>query len=286
MAAQRCPSQSRRCQRLGLGWGVMTMAILSLVVVATAAPKAELWQRWQQRDDMSMKWIDHVAWDQFLRAHVKFHPSGISRVTYASVNPRDRQGLQRYLSAMQALPISTFNGQEQKAYWINLYNALTVSIILDHYPVVSIRDIDISPGLFSDGPWGAKLLTIEKQRVSLNDIEHRILRPIWQDNRVHYALNCASLGCPNLASMAYTAYNLEELLESSAREYVNHPRGVAFEQDTLVVSSIYVWFKADFGGNDEGILQHLQQYARAPLSDRLRRYQGRLKKRYDWELNG
>lgn len=91
---------------------------------------------------------------------------------------------------------------------------------------------------------------------------------------------------PHLTSVAYTAHNLESLLERGAREYVNHPRGVTFENGALVVSSIYIWFKVDFGGNDDGILRHLRQYARAPLSDQLRTYRGRIKKRYDWKLNG
>ena len=223
-----------RRQQLARIGGMIAVLLFSFGVVAEAAPKADLWERWTQHDDRSMKWIDHTVWNQFLGVYVKSHPSGVSRVMYAAVTPSDQQMLQHYLETMQAIPISTYNRREQKAYWINLYNALTVSIVLDHYPVMSIRDIDISPGLFSDGPWGAPLLIIEGQRVSLNDIEHRILRPIWKDNRVHYALNCASLGCPNLAAAAYTAYNLESFLERGAREYINHPRGVVFESGTLV----------------------------------------------------
>ncbi len=85
---------------------------------------------------------------------------------------------------------------EQFPFWINLYNALTVKVVLDHYPVEIIRDIDISPGLFADGPWGKKLVTVEGEALSLDDIEHRILRPIWKDPRLHYVLNCAALGVP------------------------------------------------------------------------------------------
>jgi len=183
------------------------------------------------------------------------------------------------------------------AYWINLYNALTVQIVLTHYPVDSIRDIDIAPdvisGWFSDGPWGAKLLTVEEEQMSLDDIEHRILRPIWQDNRIHYAINCASLGCPNLAPVAYTSTNLEQLLDQGAREYINHPRGVLFKHGKLSVSSIYLWFSEDFGGDQAGILQHLRRYASGPLADTLRVYHGgltslghtRIHHHYDWRLN-
>jgi hypothetical protein len=184
------------------------------------------------------------------------------------------------------LPISSHNRAEQEAYWINLYNAATVDLILSRYPVASIRDINISPGLFSRGPWGAKLLAIEGEKVSLDDIEHRILRPIWKDNRIHYAVNCASLGCPNLQPPAYTAANMESLLERGAKEYVNHPRGVAIKDGKLRVSSIYVWFKEDFGGSPEGLMEHWRKYADAALAKRLQTYSGGLEHDYDWNLNG
>ncbi len=126
------------------------------------------------------------------------------------------------------------------------YNALTVKVILDNYPVKSIRDIDISPGLLNDGPWDAKLLTIEGKEVSLNDIEHRILRPIFLDNRIHYAVNCASSGCPNLQPEAFTVENTEELLDRGAREYIAHERGVKISKNRLVVSG-RLWLQRERG---------------------------------------
>lgn len=253
---------------------------------AQAAPRADLWPRWQKHDPSNAQRIDHAIWDGFLKKYlVAPHPSGIHQVRYGAVDTNDRKALKSYLENLQRLPISTFNRTEQKAYWINLYNALTLDVVLFHYPVGSIRDIDISPGWFSDGPWGAKLLTIEGERVSLDDIEHRILRPIWKDNRVHYAVNCASLGCPNLQPAAYTPENLNSLLEKGAREYVNHPRGALFDGGRLRVSSIYVWFQEDFGGSTQGVLNHLRQYADGPLAEALKSYRGRLEHDYDWRLN-
>jgi hypothetical protein len=140
--------------------------------------------------------------------------------------------------------------------------------------------------LFVRGPWGAKLLTIEGEKLSLDDIEHRILRPIWKDNRVHYAVNCASLGCPNLQPASYTGDNMESLLEKGAREYVNHPRGVAVKNGKLVVSSIYVWFQEDFGGSAEGLMEHWRKYANGTLTEALTSYSGGLDHDYDWRLNG
>ena len=265
---------------------VIMGSIFVAASLAAAAPKADLWPRWERHDPRSTVTVDHAAWDEFLGKYlVADDPSGINLARYGSVTPEDRQALRSYLDSLEAVRVSEMNRDEQRAYWINLYNALTVLLILEHYPVKSIRDIKISPGFFSSGPWDKKLLVIEGEKVSLNDIEHRILRPIWKDNRLHYAVNCASLGCPNLQPAAYGSANTERLLEEGAREYVNHPRGVRFDGKKLVLSSIYGWFKEDFGGSEKGILEHLLTYADDQLMERLRDYRGRIKNEYDWSLN-
>ena len=151
--------------------------------------------------------------------------------------------------------------------------------------VKSIRDIDISPGLFSDGPWGKKLVSVEGEDISLDDIEHRILRPVWKDPRVHYGVNCASIGCPNLQPEAFTAENSDELLDKGAREFVNSPRGARIENGKLTVSSIYVWFKSDFGGTDAGVIDHLKKYAQPGLRTQLEKIDRISDNQYDWTLN-
>jgi len=251
-----------------------------------AAPKPELWPRWEAHVPGSSQAVDHREWDRFLARNVNTEdPSGIYLLRYGGVSAEDREALGRYLEKMQGVAISGMDRPEQRAYWINLYNSLTVKIVLDHYPVNSIRDIDISPGLFADGPWDADLVTVESEKISLNDIEHRILRPIWSDSRLHYALNCASRGCPNLQAEAFTAGNTERLLEKGAREYVNHPRGARFEGRTLYVSSIYDWFRVDFGGSERGVIEHLMRYAQEPLAAELRDFRGKVRDSYDWSLN-
>jgi hypothetical protein len=249
------------------------------------APKADIWQRWTAHDPASKTRIDHGAWDGFLKRYVIRSAGGINRVAYAKVSASGRRALDAYIGRLAAATVSRLNRSEQRAYWINLYNALTLKVVLARYPVASIRDIDISPGLFADGPWDRKLVTIEGAKVSLNDIEHRILRPIWRDPRIHYALNCASLGCPNLRRDAYTAGNIEALLEAGARDYVNSRRGVRFDGSSLVVSSIYVWFKPDFGGSDAGVITHLRRYAAPDLKATLARVSSIGRHAYDWRLN-
>jgi hypothetical protein len=266
---------------------ILTIAAIFFAhYVAHAAPKAELWARWQKHDPANRQKIDHAAWDRFLKKYVVVpHPSGINRVRYQELSPEDLKVLKGYLQEMQGVAISNYSRAEQKAYWLNLYNAVTIDLVLARFPIKSIRDVNISPGLLARGPWGAKLTSVEGERVSLDDIEHRILRPIWKDNRVHYALNCASLGCPNLQPTAFTAENSEALLERGAAEFINHPRGVSIQKGRLQVSSIYVWFQEDFGGTAEELMEHWQKYANPALADALDKYTGGLAHDYDWRLN-
>jgi Protein of unknown function, DUF547 len=286
----RHPEHRETILRLLAGLAAMVVAGAFAVPAAAAfeslfAPKARLWARWTAHDPGSAASVDHRPWDRFLKRYVAHGEDGENRVAYAKVSAQDRQALDAYVKRLAATPVSRLARSEQRAYWINLYNALTLQVVLAHYPVASIRDIDISPGLFADGPWDKKLVTIEGAEVSLNDIEHRILRPIWRDPRLHYALNCASLGCPNLRRSAYTAANTEALLEAGARDYVNHRRGVSFDGPTLVVSSIYVWFEGDFGGNDAGVIAHLRRYAAPALKEMLAHATSIGRHAYDWRLN-
>jgi hypothetical protein len=263
----------------------LLLGLVSLTSVS-GAPALSIWPRWLNHDPDSSVIVDHAGWDLILQRYVNdAHPSGINRFKYVRVSPKDRQVLKDYLQKMQTVAVSGLTRAEQKAYWINLYNALTVDVILDHYPVKSIRDIDISPGIFSNGPWDAKLLTVEGEKISLNDIEHRILRPIWQDNRVHYAVNCASLGCPNLQPLSFTSQNLDILLEKAARDFINHPRGVSFINSGLQVSSIYFWFQEDFGASENGVIQHLRKYLSPENLKKLDAVQKKIRHQYDWSLN-
>lgn len=249
------------------------------------APSKDLWARWDAHQASAARVIDHQKWDEFLQRQVRKGDDGVNRVAYGQVGPADQDLLKDYLAKLSAIPIARFSRDEQRAFWINLYNALTLKLVLDHYPVVSIRDIDISPGLFADGPWDKKLIAVEDEPLSLNDIEHRILRPIWDDPRIHYAVNCASLGCPNLQDRAFTGANAEALLDQSAVDYINSARGTWLTAEGLSVSSIYAWFPEDFGGSDKGTLAHLRRYASPDLKERLEGIEKIADHGYDWRLN-
>ena len=121
--------------------------------------------------------------------------------------------------------------------------------------------------------------------MTLNDIEHRILRPIWQDKRLHYVLNCASIGCPNLSTQAYTKENTPLQLSEAERTFLAHPRAVAFNaQGKLILSSIFDWYLEDFGGTETALLSYLAQ-EHGELSNQLRNYSSAIRYHYDWSLN-
>jgi hypothetical protein len=251
---------------------------------ALFAPRARLWPRWTAHDPGATLRVDHAAWDALVLRHRRPGADGIARFAYGAVAGADRAALAAYLAMLQAVPVARLPRAEQFAYWVNLYNALTVRVVLDAWPVRSIRDIDLGGSLIIGGPWDAALLRIAGEAVTLNDIEHRILRPIWRDPRIHYVVNCASLGCPDLPARALTAANAAALLADGARSYVNHPRGVTPGRRGLTVSSIYAWFAADFGGWD-GIVPHLIEHAAPPLAEAIRRAPFLDAFAYDWAVN-
>lgn len=253
---------------------------------AEAAPDAEPWLRWDQHVVGSSLTVEHSTWDAVLAEAVVLGDDGVAQVNYQSLTQDPlRASLDTYLAYLSGAPISELDRPEQQAFWINLYNALTLRVVRDHYPVETIRDIDISPGIFSNGPWGAKLLEVEGEVITLDDIEHRILRPFWGDPRIHYALNCASIGCPNLKLAAWRAETLDADLDAAATAYVNHDRGVSADGRRLIVSSIYDWFIIDFGGDETGILHHLEQYADPERHVILQAADGIAEYRYNWALN-
>jgi hypothetical protein len=252
---------------------------------AFAAPSKQLWPRWQANTPNSTKTVNHKRFQQFLNRYVYTTKSGVNFVRYSQVTTQDREQLKTYLKQLSELPVAQYNRSVQLAYWINLYNALTVETVLQHYPVKSIRDIKLG-GWFESGPWDAKLIKVDGIPLSLNDIEHRIIRPIWNDPRTHYALNCASYSCPNLQKQVYTGKTINTMLAQAAKAYINNPRSVLIKNNMLIVSSIYDWYQADFGGSEQAVIRHVMQYAKPVLKRQLSTFHVISDYHYDWRLNG
>lgn len=265
-------------------WMALTLATCTSIERGFLPDARLIDSHWESHALGSHEVLNHAPWDRFLATYVTIDDHGAARVRYGDVTTADRDALNQYISKLSKAPLSRMPRDRQRAFWINLYNALTVDLVLDHYPVKSIRKI--KPGFLPVGPWDMELITVEGRRLTLNDIEHRILRPLWQDPRIHYALNCAAAGCPNLQRQAFTADNTEALLEAGALAFINDPRGVEFDRrGRLTVSKIYAWFKEDFGGTVDGVLDHLRHYAGPELSERLADTRRIARYRYDWPLN-
>jgi hypothetical protein len=241
--------------------------------------------RWQRHDPGSSFTVDHTAWAGLLQRRVRPSRDGINRVAYAAMENEDRAVLDAYLSRLADTPVSALQRSAQLAFWVNLHNALAVRLVLRHYPTASIRDIGVTAGPPADGPWAKKLIHVEGQPLSLDDIANGILRSLWNDPRVNYAICCATLGAPNLAMTPLEPAMLDRQLDAAAIAYVNHPRGVSLPEGRLRVSSLYVWYQHDFGGSQRRVIKHLMAYAAPQLAMQLRGRSSIDEHGYDWQLN-
>ena len=239
---------------------------------------------WQVAAPTATVEIDQSAWDTFLSRFLKTDTAGINRLDYGSVTANDHSQLRDYISRLEQINTKTLSQDQQLAYWFNLYNAKTVDLVLEAYPVDSI--LDIKDGFLPTGPWNRKVVRVNSQELSLNDIEHRIVRPVFEDPRIHYALNCAAAGCPNLMPRAWRAETLEADLDAAERAYVNDPRGIRFDANgRLTLSKIYSWFSEDFGNDEEEVLEDLLYAASPELQDKLYGRTSVDRYEYDWSLN-
>lgn len=229
--------------------------------------------------------IDNSAWNEFLSTYAALGDDGVVRVAYGAVTESGKTGLRAYVEMLEATDPTTLGSDAQLAYWINLYNAATVALIIDHYPVKSIRDIKSNP-FDVLGPWNDKRLTVNSVELSLNNVEHDIIRAIFAEPRIHYAVNCASIGCPNLRLSAFEGADIDETLTEQARAYINHPRGVDVDARGRVnASRIFSWYKKDFGASDAEIIDHFRLYADDALKAKLEGKSKISSFDYDWSLN-
>ena len=223
-----------------------------------------------------------AAYADILSAYIE-NVDGINFFAYGKVTSADQAKLRAYVAYLETSGVEGLSRDEQMAFWYNLYNAKTIEVILENYPVESIRSIG---SLVNRGPWDKKNMTVTGfGEMSLNDIEHGTLRANWDEPRIHYAVNCASFGCPNLKATPWTAANLEADMEQAASDYINHPRGFRAENGKITASSIFNWYKVDFGDTDAGVLAHARKYAKGDLKTALDAATKINKFDYNWNLN-
>lgn len=226
----------------------------------------------------SIETVDHSLFDALLKQHVL--PDG--NVDYQGFQ-KDEARLDSYLAVLEQAAPDTLSRNEKFAFYINAYNAWTVKLILSGYPgVKSIKDL----GGFFSSPWKKKIARINGKVMTLDDIEHAILRPEFKDPRVHFAINCASKSCPVLRPEAYVASRLDSQLDDATGNFLHDPQHNYLKGNDLYVSSIFKWFGEDFQ-ND--IVGFFVRHARGKQKDDLIGKKQGIKVRYldyDWSLNG
>ena len=266
------------------------------VVSASAAPLPQMPRAAQKERVVQLAPLDNERrpeaaltrdaglWADVLKNHAYPSSDGLLRFDYAGLQASavDTANLAKYIKHLSGQTPSTMARNEAMAYWANLYNALTVQVVAQNYPMGSIRDIK-SGG--RKGPWRRKLVTIEGKMLTLDNIEHDIMRPTFNTPLVHYMVNCASIGCPNLKAVPWQAQTLDADLAAAARAYINSPRGVKILGGKVSASKIYKWFKKDFGNNAAGVLAHMRRYANADLRNKLDGHTKIDKYTYDWGVN-
>ena len=229
---------------------------------------------------------EHAAWTALLGRHVQN-----GSVDYAGIKRVAQGELDAYLRTLAAVDRAchdTWSRQQKLAYWINAYNAYTVRLILDHYPLGSIRSIGLMPG----AAFRETFIPSERLRgrtLALNDIEHEILRKELQEPRIHFAIVCASKSCPTLRPEAYRASELERQLDGAARAFVGDASKNRFDASTrtLWLSSIFTWFHEDFERSAGSIKAFVVRYSDKSIADAVTKEGVEVKfLDYDWSLNG
>jgi len=221
--------------------------------------------------------VDHSLFAELLNDYVE---NGI--VDYQGFKAEEAK-LDRYLKVLEKTDTKNLSRNEQFAFYINAYNAWTIKLILSAYPgITSIKEL----GSVFKSPWKKKIARIDGDVITLDTIEHEILRPRFRDPRIHFAVNCASKSCPPLRSEPYKGDILDRQLTEMTKAFINDPASNRLEGDTLYVSAIFKWYSEDF--NDD-IIGFFRKYARGETREVLRARVREIKVEYleyDWALNG
>ncbi len=232
----------------------------------------------QQAPSTSMP-IKHDIWDSLLKKHV----SDKGNVNYKGFI-EDQASFDQYLDLLSNNHPNKDNWskEEQLAYWINAYNAFTVKIVADNYPVKSIKKIGgFIP--FINSVWDKQFIKIQGQKYDLNNIEHNILRTEFNEPRIHFAINCASVSCPQLRNEAYTADKIEAQLDHAAHLFINDSEKNNITPNKIKISKIFSWFQGDFTKSlgPAGVMAYISKYAETEIMrDATVSYMD-----YDWNLN-
>ncbi len=263
--------------------GFVLLVLLAWPCEATAASSWTVGVPVPAKRQISMERIPHQLWNQLLHKYVDAQ----GNVNYAAWkrSPQDMQALNQYLNTLSHASVSQRASRAARlAFWINAYNAVTIRGILREYPTTSIRNH--TARLFGYNIWKDLYLFVGGRRYNLEQIEHQVLRKMGEP-RIHFAIVCASRGCPRLRNEAYTPDKVDSQLEDNARDFFAHPRRFRYRNGTFYLSPILKWFAEDFGGNQPAVLQSIARYLPSESARRAAQSgQGTVVYlEYDWSLN-
>lgn len=230
----------------------------------------------------------YTHWQEVLRVHT--HEG---RVNYKVLKENDNE-LKASIHAIESISkadFESFNIKQKKAFWINAYNVSVIKTIVDHYPIkrgFSLKAISSPSNSIQQiaNVWDKPVLHVRGKDLSLNDIENKILRPEFKDPRIHFAIVCASIGCPVIRSEPFTADDLDRQLSEQIRLFLSDPLKARYDKikDVLYLSPIFKWFKADFQ-QAGGVVAFIKNYASAGLFDGISERTQIQWLGYDWNLN-
>ncbi|MFT4601992.1 MAG: hypothetical protein ACI857_002178 [Arenicella sp.] len=209
--------------------------------------------------------LTHKQWNTLLQAHV----SKEGKVNYANLK-KDEKKLDSYLMTLSKNhPKSSWHKDDQLAFWINAYNAFTVKLIVKNYPVKSIKDLGGSIYKVNTS-WDIKFIKIGEKTYDLNNIEHDIIRKEFNEPRIHFAVNCASVSCPNLRNEAFVGSKLDQQLDEQAKSFINDKSKNDIQSKSAKLSKIFRWFKGDFEKGDESLRDFINKYSAVKLGEKIK----------------
>ena len=223
---------------------------------------------------------DYSQWNRLLATY--YNPA--QGMDYAGLKARDAKALETLRQQLGRVNVDSLNPKQQLAYWINVYNVNVVSTVVEKYPVKSIRDISTDP-IVRLNVFKKARVPVGKERISLDDVEHKKIREPFKDARIHFAINCAARSCPPIRTESFTGAGVDAQLDDQARRFLAGPFGAKFERDgddlTMKVTKIMDWFGDDFDKWAGGKVAFVRKYVTVPPSKEVKiQYDD-----YDWALN-